>query len=110
MNLIAIEIHAHCRCRILLQMTADETLLTEDTIDQHIVCDGPEHYRCTICQAIVKNRPHIRRHIKSVHLRIKNHKCLFCLAAFFRKEDLRRHEKRCKVKKEMNYDYYDYGV
>ena len=46
-------------------------------------------FECLICGKILKKN--LRRHIESVHYKIKNWYCNFCLYPFYYKHDLKRH-------------------
>ena len=71
-----------------------------ETIDEFIVCLEKENslFLCAVCQAHIKKRTNVRKHIKNVHLKQRNHTCSYCAAAFATKNDRTRHEKICKKK------------
>ena len=73
--------------------------VTLETIDDFILsnADGNEsRFLCAICHVVIKRRNHLRQHIKTIHLKVRNHVCSFCDAAFTKTSDRIKHEKRCK--------------
>ena len=74
--------------------------ITPETIDEYIVCLEKEKdlYKCGICQRNIKQRAEVRRHLRAVHLNVRNQICSFCHAAFTNTGNRKRHEKSCKQK------------
>ena len=46
---------------------------------------------CPICNRTLGPNTSVQRHIKAVHLKIKNHECSVCEKKFFRKNDRDKH-------------------
>ena len=53
---------------------------------------------CALCHIQSKRRDVVRKHIKMVHFKVRNHHCTLCDAAFATKQVQLRHEKKCKIK------------
>ena len=48
-------------------------------------------FKCPTCDKRFKTKPHLKRHIDSIHLKLKPHKCDLCNESFSEKENLQRH-------------------
>ena len=85
--------------------------LTADTIDSYLLCVGDDIFICGICQASLKRKKDLRRHIRDVHLKLRKRPCSFCGVSFVH-EYVGRHEKKCKARfwknKDKNKDMEEY--
>ena len=51
-------------------------------------------FKCNECNYMSKNSGHVNRHVKSVHLNIKDKKCDKCNYECFTNSDLKKHMKQ----------------
>ena len=52
-------------------------------------------WMCRLCCAILGSKSGVRTHLKSVHLKERNHACQYCGRRFGNSSHARRHEKKC---------------
>lgn len=62
----------------------------EDHMHLH---SGVKRFECHICSTNFSTKPHLKRHIKTTHLRIRNFQCPVCHSNFARKQHLLKHQK-----------------
>ena len=82
-----------------IKLNFQDKQVTLETIDDFILsnADGNEsRFLFAICHVVIKRRTHLRQHIKTIHLKVRNHVCSFCDAAFTKKFHRTSHEKKCK--------------
>ena len=51
----------------------------------------PAHFPCNKCNYVASYRPHLKRHIKTVHDKIKDFACSLCTFRSGHRESLRKH-------------------
>ncbi|KAL3894248.1 MAG: hypothetical protein SGCHY_005385 [Lobulomycetales sp.] len=54
--------------------------------------DGSKLYACRLCERQMKRKADVRRHVRSIHLKVKAHTCSDCGKRFTREELITRHQ------------------
>ncbi|XP_043250469.1 zinc finger protein 107-like [Colletes gigas] len=80
----------HCReCKM--------SFAWKSTLNKHIASnhrpEGPQKYACDICQKIYNTSSQVNEHVKRDHLKQRNHVCSQCGKSFFKKYDLKIHNR-----------------
>ena len=60
-------------------------------LESHKISHNQATIPCEHCGQVYKRRTHLNRHIKIVHLQIRNHKCDICDKRFRSQKDVRNH-------------------
>ena len=79
--------------------------LTPDTARHYVIALDQGSFLCAVCQSHFSWRHVTLRHIKSVHLNMRNHRCSFCTATFNEASNKTKHEKRCKMAPVKGYGF-----
>ncbi|XP_076249664.1 uncharacterized protein LOC143188975 [Calliopsis andreniformis] len=69
----------------------------KSTLNKHIASnhrpEGPQKFACDICQKIYNTSSQVNEHVKRDHLKQRNHVCSHCGKSFFKKYDLKIHNR-----------------
>ncbi|XP_043517630.1 zinc finger protein 724-like isoform X4 [Frieseomelitta varia] len=69
----------------------------KSTLNKHIANnhrpDGPQKFACDICNKIYNTSSQVNEHVKRDHLKQRNHVCSQCGKSFFKKYDLKIHNR-----------------
>ncbi|XP_053985172.1 zinc finger protein 225-like [Hylaeus volcanicus] len=69
----------------------------KSTLNKHIASnhrpEGPQKFACDICQKIYNTSSQVNEHVKRDHLKQRNHVCSYCGKSFFKKYDLKIHNR-----------------
>ncbi|XP_068984269.1 zinc finger protein 107-like isoform X2 [Bombus flavifrons] len=69
----------------------------KSTLNKHIANnhrpDGPQKFACDICNKIYNTSSQVNEHVKRDHLKQRNHVCSQCGKSFFKKYDLKMHNR-----------------
>lgn len=69
----------------------------KSTLNKHIANnhrpDGPQKFACDICKKIYNTSSQVNEHVKRDHLKQRNHVCPQCGKSFFKKYDLKIHNR-----------------
>ena len=70
----------------------DYKAATKGTLKGHIssIHEGGTH-KCDLCNKGFSSKDRLRRHVTTVHEKLKNYKCTYCETAYGQKGDLNRH-------------------
>ena len=70
--------------------------LASGSMEENIIMVSKDSFLCTLCHSTCTTKPTALRHMRNVHLKIRDQKCSFCDAVFGLKANRLRHEKKCK--------------
>ncbi|XP_029051797.1 zinc finger protein 480-like [Osmia bicornis bicornis] len=69
----------------------------KSTLNKHIASnhrpEGPQRFACDICKKIYSTSSQVNEHVKRDHLKERNHVCSQCGKSFFKKYDLKIHNR-----------------
>ncbi|XP_076169900.1 uncharacterized protein LOC143147976 isoform X2 [Ptiloglossa arizonensis] len=69
----------------------------KSTLNKHIASnhrpEGPQKFACDLCQKIYNTSSQVNEHVKRDHLKQRNHICSHCGKSFFKKYDLKIHNR-----------------
>ncbi|XP_031833984.1 uncharacterized protein LOC116427599 [Nomia melanderi] len=69
----------------------------KSTLNKHIASnhrpEGPQKFACDMCQKIYNTSSQVNEHVKRDHLKQRNHVCSHCGKSFFKKYDLKIHNR-----------------
>ncbi|KYN31599.1 hypothetical protein ALC56_14097 [Trachymyrmex septentrionalis] len=69
----------------------------KSTLNKHIAnnhtSDGPQKFVCEICPKVYSTLSQVNEHVKRDHLKQRNHICLHCGKSFFKRFDLKTHNR-----------------
>ncbi|XP_012141060.2 uncharacterized protein LOC100877695 [Megachile rotundata] len=69
----------------------------KSTLNKHIASnhrpEGPQRFACDICKKMYSTSSQVNEHVKRDHLKERNHVCSLCGKSFFKKYDLKIHNR-----------------
>ncbi|XP_029159183.1 zinc finger protein 226-like [Nylanderia fulva] len=69
----------------------------KSTLNKHIMnnhsLDGPQKFVCNICPKVYSTLSQVNEHVKRDHLKVRDHVCLTCGKTFFKRFDLKIHNR-----------------
>ena len=76
-----------------------------DTNEQKIPNTQRKNTKCTLCSKNFRSNSHLKRHVDSVHEKLKKHECDICEKKYYQKSHLKEHVQTAHGEEENSYFY-----
>ena len=74
-----------------------------DTDEQKIPNLQTKNTKCTLCSKNFLSKSHLKRHVESVHEKLKKHECEICEKKYYQKSHLKEHVQSAHGEEENSY-------